>query len=84
MALLLGPQWRGRLKPKRMGKQSPVRHARVAKKAIDPVEEDLQPFFIEARGHIVANKPRPQPIIAPIDERESHESDAANDGAERL
>jgi hypothetical protein len=46
-----------------MRKQSPVRHAGIAKKPLDPIEERRQPFRIKPSREIVTGKARAQPVI---------------------
>jgi hypothetical protein len=46
-----------------MGKKRPVRHARIAKKPLDPIEEFGQPFRIEPRREIAPGQASPQLVI---------------------
>jgi hypothetical protein len=57
------PQRRGRLQPEGARKQRPVRHARIAKKALDPIQEFAQPFRIEPRREIAPGEARAELVI---------------------
>ena len=43
------PEWRGRPQSEGVRKECPVRHAGIAKEAVDRVEEAGQPLGVEAR-----------------------------------
>ena len=62
------PQRRRCLQPKGARKQRPVRHAFIAEKPLDPVEESGQPFRIEPCREIAPGEARAQLVIVlPLD-----------------
>ena len=57
------PKRRRFLQPEGARKQRPVRHARIAKEALDLIEESSQPFRVEPRREIAPGKARAEPVI---------------------
>jgi hypothetical protein len=57
------PQRRRCPQPEGARKKRPVRHAHIAEKALDPIEESGQPFRIEPRREIAPGEARAQLVI---------------------
>jgi hypothetical protein len=62
------PQRRRCPQPEGARKKRPVRHAHIAEKALDPIEESGQPFRIEPRREIAPGEARAQLVVVlPLD-----------------